>query len=309
MVLPLVLLMACAGAPTAEAPAVGLPPEGLASKARLQEALQGRDPSAVSVAAREADAWRGKDPALDVLIGDALANVIMRPDQGLPLLLAHPAPDDPAWRVAVRGAAIRSGDPAQVEAAWASTGAPGARVLDAIQQVATARARKDPLFDVAAIDEANQDCALLLQRPQLGSFSLPAVARASLLDAARALGATEITLARPILASDPDPLLGNPGPWRCGDWEMFEEEVWPAELPPRMMLVAMGDGQDSVFLAVRMEDGAPMVFNTSAAEWGARWVRAADLYDAAGGGEAGARRVREVLGTGVRGVAFPSEGG
>lgn len=306
MVLSL-LLLACLDRPAAPPAQAGLSAEGQASRERLKAALEARDPATVSEAARAADAFRGQDDGLDVLLGDALANVLMRPEQGWPLLMAHPAPQDPAWATAVRGAAIRSGDPVKVEAAWAKTGAPDGRMLDAILQVAHARALKDPHFDLSRVDEANADCALVLQRPTLGSYSLVAAGRASLLDAARALGATEIALARPVVPSDPDPLLGNPGPWRCADWALLDGDAWPAELPPRMLLLAATDGRDAVFLSVRDEGGAPTVFNTSVAEWGARWTRAADLFDAAGGGSAGAGQVRQVLGTGLRGVAFPKE--
>ena len=89
---------------------------------------------------------------------------------------------------------------------------------------------------------------------------------------------------------------------------MLEGESWPVSFPPRMLVMGATDGHDSVFIEARIEDGKPWVFNTSVGAWGARWLRAADLYDDAGGGEAGAKKVREVLGSGLAGTAFPSAG-
>ena len=298
------LLIACGGTAS----------QGEASAARdaaraLSSALERRDVAEVSAAARAADAYRGQDPALDRALGDALANVLMRPEQGLALLKANPAPDDPGWRAALRGAATRSGDQAEMDAAWAATGEPEVGFLHAIAEAAAARARRDPAFDTGALQAINADCALLLKRPMVGRSGLNAPARASLLDAVRALGATEIVLARPILPTDPDPLVGAPGPWRCGDWTMLEGDAWPADFPPRMLVMGASDGHESLFIEARVEEGVPWVFNTSVGEWGARWLRATDLYDDAGGGEAGARRVAEVLGVGLKGSAFPAAGG
>ena len=286
----------------------GMPSEGKLAAEQLNAALVRRDVAEVSAAARAADAFRGQDPALDRALGDALANVLMRPEQGLPLLKANPAPDDAAWRTALRGAAVRLGDQAEMNAAWAATGGGEISFLHAIAETATARARRDPAFDLSQLDRVNADCALLVTRPMLGRAALDAPARASLLDAVRALGATDLVLARPALPTDADPLASAPGPWRCGEWTMLEGESWPVNFPPRMLVMGATDGNDSVFIEARIEDGKPWVFNTSVGAWGARWLRAADLYDDAGGGEAGAKKVREVLGSGLAGTAFPSAG-
>ena len=188
----------------------GMPSEGKLAAEQLNAALVRRDVAEVSAAARAADAFRGQDPALDRALGDALANVLMRPEQGLPLLKANPAPDDAAWRTALRGAAVRLGDQAEMNAAWAATGGREISFLHAIAETATARARRDPAFDLSQLDRVNADCALLVTRPMLGRAALDAPARASLLDAVRALGATDLVLARPALPTDADPLAGAP---------------------------------------------------------------------------------------------------
>lgn len=298
------LLLSCGGSPE-----VGLSAEGKAAQAQLAAALESRDVAQVSSAARAAGAFRGEDPALDRMLGDALANVLMHPDQGLALLKTNPAPDDPAWRAALRGAAVRLGDQAEMDAAWAATGGPEIHFLRGIADIAAARARRDPNFDLNALEEVNADCDLMIKRPTLGRASLNAPARASLIPAVRALGATEIVLARPSLPSDPDPLLGAPGLWRCGEWTLLEGDAYPEDMPARMLVLGAYDGKDRVYIEARMEEGQPWVFNTSVGDWGARWIRAADLYDAEGGGEAGVNKVRSVLGVGLAGTAFPKEGG
>ena len=116
----------------------GMPSEGKLAAEQLNAALVRRDVAEVSAAARAADAFRGQDPALDRALGDALANVLMRPEQGLPLLKANPAPDDATWRTAMRGAAVRLGDQAEMNAAWAATGGGEISFLHAIAETATA---------------------------------------------------------------------------------------------------------------------------------------------------------------------------
>ena len=89
--LPSVLLLvcqACSAGPTTDPTA---PTALVEARDALAEALTTRDPGSVSTAARAASEFEGQDPALDRMLGDALANVLMRPADGIALLRAHPA--------------------------------------------------------------------------------------------------------------------------------------------------------------------------------------------------------------------------
>lgn len=282
----------------------GLSSEGVQAREALSAALATRDVASVSGAARAAAAWQGQDPALDRMLGDALANVLMKPEEGWPLLLANPAPEDPSWGRALRGAALRSGDSARVVEAWRRSGAgelPGNPGL--VAQIG-ARARKDPAFDVDGAADLLRRCALLGRRPLTGRRALGMAVDGDLFAAARALGAQELVLARSLMPIDQS---RGEEIWRCADMVLLETGSLPSPLPPRVTVLGASDGRTEVFLELREEEGVPVAFVASHAEHGARWMRAASLWAEAGGGEAGAARVREVLGEGLGGVAFPGE--
>ena len=92
------LLVACGGGSA----------ERQSAQEALVDALTRRDPQEVSAAARRASAWEGEDPVLDGLLGDAVANVLMRPEQGWPLLMAAREVGGPAWETAALGATLRA---------------------------------------------------------------------------------------------------------------------------------------------------------------------------------------------------------
>ena len=279
----------------------GLPADALAARDALRSALQTRDPAQVSTAARAAGAWRGQDPELERLLGDALANVLMRPGEGLALLEQRPAPDDPAWTAAIRGAAIRVGDAATLARVRALTGQPEVALdPDVVDQVAT-RARLDPTFPLDELDDVNARCGLLGHRPRAGRKDYRAPLPAHLEEAARALGATVFALGRTPLETDGDPLRGQ-GLYLCRELRLLP--ALPTPFPGRLTVFGASDGRTNVYLEARMEEEGPWIFAVSHAEWGPRWARAAAVYNDAGGGAAGAAKVRELLGPGLAGSAF-----
>ncbi len=282
--------------------AQGLPAEGLAAREALASALVAPKAEAVSQAARGASAWQGQDPALDRLLGDALANVLMRPEEGLPLLEANPAPDDPAWRRALRGAALRSDDKARIAAAWTATGGEPPQLDVPLLSQIVSRARHDPAFDVGTVDALLWRCALLLRRPTVGRKSLGMQVEGDLFAAGRALGASGFAVGRSVLQVD---MSANAQVWRCGELVLLEDEALPSPLPPRVTVLGATDGKVDVYLELREEEGVPVVFVASNGQWGARWMRAASLLAQGPTPEQGLARVRETLGSGLAGTAFP----
>lgn len=281
----------------------GLSAEAIQARDALSEALSSRDPDRVSATARAAAAWQGQDAELDRLLGDALANVLMRPEEGLPLLEAHPAPEDPSWKLAFRAAALRSGDRAAMERAWRASGKqPPPLEVPMLNQVVS-RALHDPGFDIEGVDLLLTRCQLLMRRPTVGRKSLGMQVEGDLTEAARALGARGLVMARSVLQTD---LASNAQVWRCGDMVLLDGDKLPSPLPPRVTVLGANDGKEDVFLELREEEGVPVVFVASNAEWGARWVRAASLMAASPDAEQGKARVREQLGSGLAGSAFPA---
>ena len=95
-----------------------LPAAAVAARERLAQELTNRDPKKVSSAAEHAAQWEGQDAQMDRLIGDALANVLMNPIDGLRLLQNNPDVGNVAWEGALLAAASRTGDAQLMRAAW-----------------------------------------------------------------------------------------------------------------------------------------------------------------------------------------------
>jgi len=279
------------------APADPLGDEGRAAAAALAQALVGQDPVVVAPAARAAATWEGADPGLDRLLGNALANVLMKPEQGLPLLRAHPAPGDPDWVRATLDAAMRTGNPATITAVWAELGRPALAADHPVVQQVVQRVRRDPGLHHDLLEDVTARCTLLDRQPQVGRKALDLPAMPELVAAAQALGATGVVLGRAARRSDPDPATGA-GPWRCGRAVLLDT-AWPEPMP-RSLVIGAQDGQTSVFLDIKIEGGHPWAYAASDADIGARWLQAATLFRDAGGGEAGRARVRAALGQGLR---------
>jgi hypothetical protein len=139
----------------------GLPREALEAREALAAALADRqevDPEAVAAAARRAAVWKGQDGLLDVILGDALANVLMRPSEGLALLRAHPSPADPQWQRAMGGAALRTGTAAAVHAVQQEAGLPPVDAEAPGVAWLAAQALRDPALGWAELVELDADC-------------------------------------------------------------------------------------------------------------------------------------------------------
>jgi len=285
------LALACTAAPTDP-----LGPDGRSARDVLAQALDGREAAVVAAAAQAASAWEGKDAALDRHLGDALANVLMRPDEGMKLLRANPVPGDAAWTQAMLDAAMRSGQPATIDAVWAELGRPAVfsshPVLDQVVQ----RARQDPALHYDLMEDVTSRCSLLDRQPKVGRRQLDLPALAELIPAARALGATQVVLGRAARRSDPDPVAGH-GPWSCVSGVLLETK-WP-ESVMRSMVIGATDGNFHIYLNLKIEAGHPWVYASNDAHSGARWLKAAELMKDAGP-ERGPERVQEVLGVGLR---------
>lgn len=277
-------------------PADSLGQEGAAVRDQLAQALVARDPSVVTGAARAAAKWEGKDPALDRLMGDALANVLMKPEEGLKLLQAWPDPEDEAWRRATLDAAARTGTPDTIAAVWAQLGRAPIASQHAVVQQFVQRARKDPKLGHAVLEDVVGRCVLLDSQPHVGREVMDLPASAELVPAARALGAHGVALGRAVRRTDPDPSSGA-GPWRCAR-RMLIETSWPEPMP-RSMVIGATDGHSQVYLDIKLQAEGPWAYAASDSQAGARWLQAARLYKEAGGGQAGTAKVQEVLGSGL----------
>jgi len=253
-------------------------------------------PAQVGQAARSASRWEGKDPALDRLLGDALANVLMKPEAGLTLLQAHPAPTDAAWSSATLDAAMRTGNPKTITEVWAQLDRPAIAASQAVVQQVAQRARQEPELGHTVLDDVAGRCMLLDSQPSVGRAPLDLPANPELVPAARALGAHGVALGRAARRTDPDPAAGA-GPWRCGRHVLLET-AWPAPMPKSLVIAAV-DAGTTVFLDIKIQSEGPWVYAANNTAAGTRWLRAAQIYKEAGGGESGTAKVREVLGTGL----------
>ncbi len=286
------LALACSSTP---ADPLGV--EGRAARDALAQALVERDVALVGTAARVASGWEGKDPALDRLLGDALANVLMKPEEGLALLQAQPAPEDPAWARATLDAAMRTGTPKTITDVWAEIGRPPLAASHPVVQQVVQRTRRDPQLHHDLLEDVVGRCVLMGRQPKVGRSALDLPALPELLPAARALGATLVVVSRGFRRTDPDPTAGA-GPWNCGRRVLLDTE-WP---DPMLRALAIGatDGQTVLFLDIKLQGKHPWVYAGNDAPAGARWLKAASLYRDAGGGDAGVARVRAELGMGLR---------
>lgn len=275
----------------------GLPAEGQEAAEQLKQALATHDVAAVGAAGRAASAWKGQDPALDRMLGDALANVLMRPTEGLPLLIANPAPEDPAWRDAVLGAATRAEDMATVANARALLKLSELDLgdemgLDLLAQVG-ATARRHPELPVDELERVVLACRLLDRRPRTGRQRMDSPVPRTMVAGAVALGATRVVMARPEDRSDRDPTTMD-APYRCTQLRLIEGADRPEPLPPRGMLFAAEQGEGAIFIDTQIQNGEAWAYGASDVDSADRWLSAAELV---AGGEGA--RVEAVLGRGL----------
>ena len=269
-----------------------LPEAGVEARRALALKLRERDPKAVSLAAEHAAQWEGQDAQLDRLLGDALANVLMNPNDGLQLLQANPKPGDPEWEAAYLSAASRTGDSELMQRAWAESGRLPLNFSHPVVLQVRQQMLADPLVGMERMETALLACALLDAQPPVGRQALDHPVSSTLLDVAEAVGGTHMVLARPIFQTDPDPQSGR-GPIQCQK-KVWLENGWPEPFP-RALTVALTDSVHSVYVDIRLNEGETWAFAASDATAGGRWLEAMKLWETPGGPE----RVREKYADGL----------
>ncbi|MBK8181029.1 MAG: hypothetical protein IPK67_19510 [Planctomycetes bacterium] len=93
--------------------------------------------------------------------------------------------------------------------------------------------------------------------------------------------------------------------WRCGELVLLEDEALPSLRSAARHGARRHRRQGGRLPGAARREGVPVVFVTSNAEYGARWMRAASLLAQGPTPEQGLARVRELLGSGLAGTAFP----
>ena len=249
--------LACACGPTVPSPAEQ-------ARADLAAALATRDPSTVSAAARAAAELEGTDPALDRLLGDALANVLMRPADGLALLRSHPAPEDPAWVDAYLSATLRTGDPVALESALRDTPMPSPGAPPDLVAWLGARALRDPSLGYGQLVTDAHTCDLWDRRPLRGRRSVDQPVPDGFLGTLPLLGAMEVLVGRATVPTDPSPTTGQ-GLQPCLSGRLWPESRWPEPLP-KHVTVAIATRGESLYLSIRPEGGSPWVFASTRAD-------------------------------------------
>ena len=249
--------------------------EAIGARAALAQALESRIPMEVQATAEAAATWEGQDPALDRLLGDALANVLMHPADGLRLLQANPSEGDKAWTQALLLASLRSGDVQSMKAAWTRAKRPMPAFDNPITLALVQRAHADPQISLDQIEAGINGCAFLDNQPPIGRKALDYPASSALLTVAGWLGADATVIGRPKAAADVDPQQGR-GPLQCDRKVLVDG--WPSPLTKTLTL-GLSQGRRRVFLDIKLTDGEPWVFATSDALAGGRWIKALALFD------------------------------
>lgn len=261
----LVLVLAACN-PPAPAPHV-------AAQNTLEQALVDRDPSTVSAAARAAAAFEGQSPELDRLLGDALANVLMRPHDGIELLRAHPAPTDPTWVRAIESAALRTGESAALDATYRETGTVPIRSPEPLVAWMGIRALRDPAVSIDTFRDAAAACTLWDNQPTRGRRTVDQPVPDGFFAATKALGATHIVVGRAEVPTDPPAHTGD-GLQPCKRGRIWATAAWPEPLP-KHVTVAIATDTHPLYLSVRPEADAPWVFASTRSHIAGELVAAA----------------------------------
>ncbi len=275
-----------------------LGPEGRGARDRLAQAMVARDADTVSAAAQEASRWEGKDQQLDHLLGDALANVLMRPEAGMALLEARPNVGDAQWESAILNGAMRLGQASRLTSVDQLLGRPPVNWDHPVVGQVTVRALVNPEMTHEELQEVLADCRLLDGQPRIGRQAVDLPASDTILQAAQVLGATRLVVGRKARRTDPDPASGR-GPYHCESGVLLPEQ-WPKPML-RSMTVGATDGQTRLYLNIKLQPEGPWAFAGSVAEAGARWASAAIFLADVQGAPDAAEQVRARFGHGMQG--------
>lgn len=250
-----------------------------ARREALRQAMAEGDQAKVSEAARAASEFEGKDPVLDRMLGDALANHLFRGAEGLALLQANPAPDDPAWVAATADAALRAKDLVVLDGLMRAQGVQLNLDLPALEQVQRL-SLQDRSVTHQVLVEVDRRCALVDKRPLLGRQEVDMPSSPSLERALRLLGATEIVVTRTHLVFSPR--SPKERSYQCktawlpeGEWQTI-----PSPLPPRGVMVAVTDGTTRGYMELQTKAGGDWVLASDDSQQVGRWLNAAYLLDA-----------------------------
>lgn len=255
---------------------VGLPAEATAAKAELAQALEMRVPSEVQAKAEAAVKWEGQDAELDWMLGDALANVLMQPTEGIKLLQAHPELTAAHRTQALLLATFREGDTVAMKQAWAEAERSVPAFDNPVTTAMVQHTHADPKITIEQIETGINGCAFLDAQPPVGRSALDYPAGPGLLQAAEWLGADAVVIGRPRVLSDADPHQGR-GPLHCERKVLID--TWPHPFSKTLTL-GLAQGHRKVFIDIKLTDGEPWVFATSDPLAGGRWLRAYSLMGA-----------------------------
>lgn len=274
----------------------------------LESALASGDVSAISDAARSAGALEGRDPALDRLLGDALANHLLKAEDGALLLRNNPAPDDPVWVAAATDAALRVGDRPWLHELLVAQGLELDLEHPVVAQVERLAAREADV-DHKVLTQVVRDCTLVDGRPKLGRRQVDLPVPDNLERALRLLGATELIAARTTLVYSPRSF--HERSWKCqaGWLPATSYTSIPVPLPPRGVVVVVSDGVTTGYVELERSDLGPWASVSGDPDMAARWLQAGSLLDDLGSDPDADARMLARYGTGLALPAAAEPGG
>ncbi|NOY26893.1 MAG: hypothetical protein GXP62_13560 [Oligoflexia bacterium] len=251
------------------------------ARTALQAALASGDVTAVSNAARAAGDLEGKDPALDRLLGDALANHLLRTEDGARLLRANPAPGDPVWLDAATDAALRIGDRPWLAKLLALRGVELDLKRSVVDQVMRLSA-SDASIDHKVLETVVEDCALVGSRTRTGRRPVDLPVPDSLQKTLTVLGATHIIAARTTLVYSPR--TSTDRSWKCaaGWLPQGSYHTIPDPLPPRGIVLVATDGRTTGSVELESTRSGPWATSSGDPALVARWLQAGAMMDGLG---------------------------
>ncbi|MCB9777013.1 MAG: hypothetical protein H6742_00450 [Alphaproteobacteria bacterium] len=263
--------------------------------------------TALAEAARQAALLQGHDPALDTLVGDAQANLLLRGKEGADWLKAHPAPDDPEWQRAARDAALRAGDLAWLDELLQARDIRIDLDLPAVEQTVRL-AKRDRAIDADTLVQVAADCALLDARPPSGRRQIDYPVRPTFFRALELLGASRVVVGNVALVRNPR--TGADRHWQCHSAFISADDptTFPDGIPARGMVVGVTDGLVRGWIDIEGSSAGPWARSSHTPELAERWLLAAEYLEELGGTPAAEAAVVERYGNTLK-ATTGAEGG